>query len=210
MIVLKSTKKKKKNSVNSLLTLFRIHKSVLKDYRHYKKLLCATILLSIIISLILNCSSDNIYNSVADFNKLILPYYSISIGFTISSATFLINSMTKEKYIDIGKGTNSNELIQRKLTELKSKYIRVMSLVTFYVLYSLLLLIILFMQILIGKYIIINQYISLFVNILYVGAQFFLIFYSFVIFFLIVYSVYLFSITYINQIIEQARNEVKK
>ncbi len=183
MIVLKSTKKKKKNSVNSLLTLFRIHKSVLKDYRHYKKLLCATILLSIIISLILNCSSDNIYNSVADFNKLILPYYSISIGFTISSATFLINSMTKEKYIDIGKGTNSNELIQRKLTELKSKYIRVMSLVTFYVLYSLLLLIILFMQILIGKYIIINQYISLFVNILYVGAQFFLIFYSFVIFF---------------------------
>ena len=60
------------------------------------KLLCITILLSIIISLILNCSSDNIYNSVADFNKLILPYYSISIGFTITSATFLINSMTKE------------------------------------------------------------------------------------------------------------------
>lgn len=203
-------KKKRKNSVNSLLTLFRNHKSVLKDYRHYKKLLCITILLSIIISLILNCSSDNIYNSVADFNKLILPYYSISIGFTITSATFLINSMTKEKYIDIDKETNNEQLTKRKLTVLKSKYIRVMSLVTFYVLYSLTLLIILFMQILIGKYIIINQKISLLVNIPLVCVQFFLIFYSFVIFFLIVYSVYLFSITYINQTIEQAGNEFKK
>lgn len=207
---MKSTKKKKKNSVNSLLTLFRIHKSVLIDYRHYKKLLCAIILFSIIISLILNLSSDNVYNSVADFNKLILPYYSISIGFTITSATFLINSMTKEKYIDIGKRNYSKDLIQRKLTELKGKYFRVMSLVTFYVLYALTLLIILFMQILIGKYIIINQQISLFVNILYVWVQFFLVFYSFIIFFLIVYSVYLFSITYINQTIEQASNEVKK
>ena len=210
MIILKSKKKKRKNSVNSLLTLFRNHKSVLKDYRHYKKLLCITILLSIIISLILNCSSDNIYNSVADFNKLILPYYSISIGFTFTSATFLINSMTKEKYIDIDKETNNEQLTKRKLTVLKSKYIRVMSLVTFYVLYSLTLLIILFMQILIGKYIIINQKISLLVNIPLVCVQFFLIFYSFVIFFLIVYSVYLFSITYINQTIEQAGNEFKK
>ena len=210
VIILKSKKKKRKNSVNSLLTLFRNHKSVLKDYRHYKKLLCITILLSIIISLILNCSSDNIYNSVADFNKLILPYYSISIGFTITSATFLINSMTKEKYIDIDKETNNEQLTKRKLTVLKSKYIRVMSLVTFYVLYSLTLLIILFMQILIGKYIIINQKISLLVNIPLVCVQFFLIFYSFVIFFLIVYSVYLFSITYINQTIEQAGNEFKK
>jgi len=158
----------------------------------------------------LNCSSDNIYNSVADFNKLILPYYSISIGFTITSATFLINSMTKEKYIDIDKETNNEQLTKRKLTVLKSKYIRVMSLVTFYVLYSLTLLIILFMQILIGKYIIINQKISLLVNIPLVCVQFFLIFYSFVIFFLIVYSVYLFSITYINQTIEQAGNEFKK
>ncbi|OAN98345.1 hypothetical protein A3836_11100 [Staphylococcus hominis] len=207
---MKSKKKKRKNSVNSLLTLFTNHKSVLKDYRHYKKLLCITILLSIIISLILNCSSDNIYNSVADFNKLILPYYSISIGFTITSATFLINSMTKEKYIDIDKETNNEQLTKRKLTVLKSKYIRVMSLVTFYVLYSLTLLIILFMQILIGKYIIINQKISLLVNIPLVCVQFFLIFYSFVIFFLIVYSVYLFSITYINQTIEQAGNEFKK
>ncbi|AKC76791.1 hypothetical protein ShL2_01935 [Staphylococcus haemolyticus] len=131
----------------------------------------------------LNCSSDNIYNSVADFNKLILPYYSISIGFTITSATFLINSMTKEKYIDIDKETNNEQLTKRKLTVLKSKYIRVMSLVTFYVLYSLTLLIILFMQILIGKYIIINQKISLLVNIPLVCVQFFLIFYSFVIFF---------------------------
>lgn len=158
----------------------------------------------------MNCSSDNIYNSVADFNKLILPYYSISIGFTITSATFLINSMTKEKYIDIDKETNNEQLTKRKLTVLKSKYIRVMSLVTFYVLYSLTLLIILFMQILIGKYIIINQKISLLVNIPLVCVQFFLIFYSFVIFFLIVYSVYLFSITYINQTIEQAGNEFKK
>ena len=176
MIILKSKKKKRKNSVNSLLTLFRNHKSVLKDYRHYKKLLCITILLSIIISLILNCSSDNIYNSVADFNKLILPYYSISIGFTITSATFLINSMTKEKYIDIDKETNNEQLTKRKLTVLKSKYIRVMSLVTFYVLYSLTLLIILFMQILIGKYIksknfFISEYstrlCSIFLNILF-------------------------------------------
>lgn len=158
----------------------------------------------------MNCSSDNIYNSVADFNKLILPYYSISIGFTITSATFLINSMTKEKYIDIDKETNNEQLTKRKLTVLKSKYIRVMSLVTFYVLYSLTLLIILFMQILIGKYIIINQKISLLVNIPLVCVQFFLIFYSFVIFFIIVYSVYLFSITYINQTIEQAGNEFKK
>uniref|UniRef100_UPI001C5CB424 hypothetical protein n=1 Tax=Staphylococcus haemolyticus TaxID=1283 RepID=UPI001C5CB424 len=167
-------------------------------------------LLSIIISLILNCSSDNIYNLVADFNKLILPYYSISIGFTITSATFLINSMTKEKYIDIDIETNNEQLTKRKLTVLKSKYIRVMSLVTFYVLYSLTLLIILFMQILIGKYIIINQNISLLVNIPLVCVQFFLIFYSFVIFLIIGYSVYLFSITYINQTIEQAGNEFKK
>lgn len=207
---MKSTKKKKKNSVNSLLTLFRIHKSVLIDYRHYKKLLCVTILFSIIISLILNLSSDNVYNSVADFNRLILPYYSISIGFTITSATFLINSMTKEKYIDIGKGNYNEHLVQGKLKELKGKYFRVMSLVTFYVLYALTLLIILFMQILIGKYIIINHKISLFVNILYVWGQFFLVFYSFIIFFLIVYSVYLFGLTYINQTIEQASNEVKK
>ena len=83
----------------------------------------------------MNCSSDNIYNSVADFNKLILPYYSISIGFTITSATFLINSMTKEKYIDIDKETNNEQLTKRKLTVLKSKYIRVMSLVTFYIIF---------------------------------------------------------------------------
>ncbi|WP_141686085.1 hypothetical protein [Staphylococcus haemolyticus] len=118
--------------------------------------------------------------------------------------------MTKEKYIDIDKETNNEQLTKRKLTVLKSKYIRVMSLVTFYVLYSLTLLIILFMQILIGKYIIINQKISLLVNIPLVCVQFFLIFYSFVIFFIIVYSVYLFSITYINQTIEQAGNEFKK
>ena len=49
--------------------------------------------------------------------------------------------MTKEKYIDIDKETNNEQLTKRKLTVLKSKYIRVMSLVTFYVLYSLTLLI---------------------------------------------------------------------
>ena len=39
--------------------------------------------------------------------------------------------MTKEKYIDIDKETNNEQLTKRKLTVLKSKYIRVMSLVTF-------------------------------------------------------------------------------
>ena len=203
----KNRKKIRRNNPASLKTVFKIHLKILRDYRYYKFLLFVDFIVSLVISIIIVFNSTNIYTTIAEFGKLILPFYAISIGFTITSATFLINSINKERYMNNIDNNYENKKnlkeLQIKLNDVKKKYTRVISLVIFYVIYALLLLLILFLQILIAKYIIIELVFLKIINFLSIFLYFFLIFYSFILFFLIVYSFYLFSLTYITSEIDE-------
>ncbi|MTV22848.1 hypothetical protein [Staphylococcus delphini] len=194
----------RKSRPDSLRTLFKIHKSVLKDYKKSRFIKFIIIVISLSLSFIINVKSDNVYDVISDFSKLILPYYSISIGFTITSATFLVNSINKDKHLNINgkiKDKNSKEVYKQNLLKIKSVYIKAVSTIIFYVFYALMVLILLFTQILLGKYISIPGSIVFYVNILGVAVIFFLILYSFLLFILIVHTVYLFCITYIDHTI---------
>ncbi len=200
-----TTKKRiRKNSPESLRTLFLIHRSIISDFKYYKLIIVSIIIISLLITIIINNKSNNIYLTVSDFNRLILPYFSISIGFTITSATFLINSIGKDNnlknnkkdFSKVNKATIYREI--GKLEKIQSTYIRAVSMIIFYVIYALMLLVTLFLQILLGEYIFISGvYLTMF-NYTFIFLHFFLVFYSFLLFYLIINTVYLYCITYIS------------
>lgn len=205
----------RKNSPESLRTLFLIHKSIIRDFKYYKIIILVIIIISLLITLIINYKSDNIYLTVSEFNRLILPYFSISIGFTITSATFLINSIGKDNNLKVNikesqkvKRVNIDKEI-RKLKKIQSTYIRAVSMIIFYVIYALILLVTLFLQILLGEYnFIYGVYLVIF-NYVIIFLHFSLVFYSFLLFFLIIKTVYLYCITYISHTFNDAINNIK-
>lgn len=203
----------RKNRPDSLRTLYNIHRSVLKDFNRAKLFQILIVVFSVIFSIFINIYSSNIYQVISGFNKLIIPYYSISIGFTITSTTFLVNSLNKDKHLNQKYDFNnddSRKAYKNKLIKLKSLYIRAISTIIFYVFYALLILVILYTQILFGRYIIIPEPYSFYINTIGIAFLFFMILYSLLLFILIIQTVYLFCITYIDHTIDLQINELEQ
>lgn len=202
--MLKVPKEKvKNNSPESIKTVAKIHWSVVKNIKHYKLVLLLLFLSSIAITVLLLMGLENFKLTVTNFIKVLLPYYSITIGFTITTTTFLVNSIKNENGLAKSKKYITN------LIKLKNNYINSISLIIFYVFYSTFLLIVLFTYVLLSNVDVISGHLLVVFKIVVVPLITFLILYSFFLFTIITKVVYLYSISYIDNSIEPEINKLQ-
>lgn len=202
--MLKVPKKRVKNhNPESIKTVAKIHWSVIKDIKHYKLVFLLLFLASIAITVLLLTGLENFSSTITNFIKVLLPYYSITIGFTITTTTFLVNSIKNENGLAKSKKNITN------LIKLKNNYINSISLIIFYVFYSTFLLIVLFTYVLLSNVNIISEHMLIVFKIVVVPLITFLILYSFFLFTVITKVVYLYSISYIDNSIEPEINKLQ-